>query len=169
MHGPTSRQQMKQMFDGTVSWADLDWLRDVWDGPIAVKGVLRPDDAARAADHGADAVIVSNHGGRQMDHLPATLEMLPDVVDAVGDRIEVLVDSGFRRGVDIVSALALGARAVLIGRAHLYGLAAAGEAGVRHAIDILGQELRMSMALCGASTLGDLDRGLIRGGRSDGV
>ncbi|MGN6795675.1 MAG: alpha-hydroxy acid oxidase [Streptosporangiaceae bacterium] len=162
MHGPTSRQQMKEMFDGTVSWADLDWLRDAWDGPIAVKGVLRPGEAARAADHGADAVIVSNHGGRQMDHLPATLEVLPAVVDEVGDRIEVLVDSGFRRGADIVTALALGARAVLIGRAHLYGLAAAGEPGVRHAIDILSQELRMSMGLCGAATLADLDRSLLR-------
>jgi L-lactate dehydrogenase (cytochrome) len=162
MHGPTSRQQMKEMFDGTVSWQDLDWLRDAWDGPIAVKGVLRPDEAVRAADHGADAVIVSNHGGRQMDHLPATLEVLPDIADAAGDRIEVLVDSGFRRGADIVTALALGARAVLIGRAHLYGLAAAGEAGVRHAIDILTGELRMSMGLCGASTLADLNRGLVR-------
>jgi L-lactate dehydrogenase (cytochrome) len=161
-HGPTSRQQMMQMFDGTVSWQDLDWLREAWDGPIAVKGVLRPDEAAKAADHGADAVIVSNHGGRQMDHLPAALEVLPDIVDAVGDRIEVLVDSGFRRGADIVTALALGARAVLIGRAHLYGLAAAGEAGVRHAIDILTEELRMSMGLCGAATLSELDRRLLR-------
>jgi len=162
MHGPTSRQQMKEMFDVTVSWADLDWLRDAWDGPIAVKGVLRADEAARAADHGADGVVVSNHGGRQMDHLPATLEVLAEVVDAVGDRIEVLVDSGFRRGVDIMTALALGARAVLIGRAHLYGLAAAGEAGVRHAIDILGEELRMSMGLCGAASLAELDRSLLR-------
>ncbi len=162
MHGPTSRQQMKQMFDGTVRWEDLDWLRDLWDGPIAVKGVLRRDEAIRAAQHGADAVIVSNHGGRQMDHLPATLEVLPDIVDAVGGRIEVLVDSGFRRGADIVMALALGADAVLVGRAYLYGLAAAGEAGVRHAIDILSQELRMSMGLCGAATLADLDRGLLR-------
>jgi L-lactate dehydrogenase (cytochrome) len=162
MHGPTSRQQMKQMFDGTVTWEDLDWLREAWDGPIAVKGVLRPDEAGRAADRGADAVIVSNHGGRQMDHLPATLEVLPGIVDAVGDRLEVLVDSGFRRGVDIMTALAIGAKAVLVGRAHLYGLAAAGEAGVRYAIDILRQELRMSMALCGAATLADLDRSLLR-------
>ncbi len=161
-HGPTSRQQMKEMFDGTVRWADLDWIRDAWNGPVAIKGVLRPDEAARAADHGADAVIVSNHGGRQMDHLPATLDVLPGIVDAVGDRVEVLVDSGFRRGSDIVAALALGARAVLIGRAHLYGLAAAGEPGVRHVIDILAQELRMSMALCGARTLAELDRSLLR-------
>lgn len=161
-HGPASRQQMNQMFDGTVSWADLDWIRNAWKGPIAVKGVLRADEAVRAAEHGADAVIVSNHGGRQMDHVPATIDVLPDIADAVGDRIEVLVDSGFRRGADIAAGLALGARAVLIGRAHLYGLAAAGESGVRHVIDILTQQLRMSMALCGARTLAELDRGLLR-------
>jgi isopentenyl diphosphate isomerase/L-lactate dehydrogenase-like FMN-dependent dehydrogenase len=124
--------------------------------------VLRADQAREAADHGVDAVIVSNHGGRQMDHVPATLEVLPDIADAVGDRAEVLFDSGIRRGADIVTALALGARAVLVGRAHLYGLAAAGEAGVRHAIDILGEELRMSMALCGAAALSDIDRDLLR-------
>ncbi|HET9893813.1 MAG TPA: alpha-hydroxy acid oxidase [Streptosporangiaceae bacterium] len=162
MHGPTSRAQMREMFDGTITWDDLEWIRQEWDGPIAVKGVLRADEAVRAADHGADAVIVSNHGGRQMDHVPATLEVLPAVADAVGDRADVLFDSGIRRGADIVRALALGARAVLVGRAHLYGLAAAGEAGVRHAIDILAGELRMSMALCGAAKVSDLDRGLVR-------
>lgn len=162
MHGPTSRQRMQEMFDGTVSWKDLEWIRQEWDGPIAIKGILRAEEAIRAADEGADAVIVSNHGGRQMDHVPATLEVLPDIVDAVGDRVEVLFDSGIRRGADIVMALALGARAVLAGRAHLYGLAAAGEAGVRHAIDILARELRMAMALCGAVSLADLDRDLLR-------
>ena len=158
----TSRRRMKEMFDGTVSWKDLEWIRQEWDGPIAVKGILRADEAVRAADEGLDAVIVSNHGGRQLDHVPATLEVLPDIVDAVGDRVEVLCDSGIRRGSDIVMALALGARAVLAGRAHLYGLAAAGEAGVRHAIDILADELRMAMALCGAASLADLDRDLLR-------
>jgi L-lactate dehydrogenase (cytochrome) len=162
MNGPTSRQRLTEMFDGTVDWADLDWIRQEWDGPIALKGVLSPDDARRAADEGVDAVIVSNHGGRQMDHVPAALEALPGIADAVGDRVEVLFDSGIRRGSDIVTALALGARAVLVGRAHLYGLAAAGEAGVRHAIDILADELRTSMALCGAATLADLDRSLIQ-------
>jgi L-lactate dehydrogenase (cytochrome) len=161
-HGPTSRQRMKEMFDGTVTWQDLEWIRQEWDGPIVLKGVLRAEEARRAADHGVDAVIVSNHGGRQMDHVPATLEVLPDIVEVAGDRVEVLFDSGIRRGADIVMALALGARAVLVGRAHLYGLAAAGEAGVRHAIDILGQELRMSMGLCGAVTVSDLDPGLLR-------
>ncbi len=165
MHGPTSRQRLADMFDGTVGWPDLGWIRQEWDGPLALKGVLSPGDARRAADEGVDAVIVSNHGGRQLDHAPAALEVLPGIADAVGDRVEVLFDSGIRRGSDIVTALALGARAVLVGRAHLYGLAAAGEAGVRHAIGILADELRTTMALCGAATLADLDRSLIRPAR----
>ncbi|MBV9204215.1 MAG: alpha-hydroxy-acid oxidizing protein [Actinobacteria bacterium] len=157
-----SREKITDMFDGTVRWEDLDWIRELWDGPIVAKGVIRPEEAVRAADAGLDAVIVSNHGGRQLDHLPATIDVLPEIVDAAGDRLEVLVDSGFRRGSDIAAALALGARAVLIGRAHLYGLAAAGEAGVRHCIDILAQELRMTMQLCGIRSVAELDRTLIR-------
>jgi len=145
-----------------VNWRDLGWIRDVWDGPVALKGVLRIDDARRAAAEGVDAIIVSNHGGRQLDHVPATIDVLPEIVEAVGDQLEVLLDSGVRRGSDIVTALALGARAVLVGRAHLYGLAAAGEAGVRHAIDILGHELRTTMALSGAARITDLDRDLVR-------
>lgn len=132
------------------------------DGPLALKGILSPEDARRAADEGVDAVVVSNHGGRQLDHLPATIDVLPAIVDAVGDRIEVLLDSGVRRGTDILTALALGARAVLVGPAHLYGLAAAGEAGVRHAIDILSEELRTAMALSGVTDLSNLDRHLVR-------
>jgi L-lactate dehydrogenase (cytochrome) len=163
--GLTSRQRLAEMFDGTVGWPDLDWIRQEWDGPIALKGVLSQEDARRAADEGVDAVIVSNHGGRQQDHVPAALEVLPGIADAVGDRVEVLFDSGIRRGSDIATALALGARAVLVGRAHLYGLAAAGEAGVRHAIDILAGELRTTMALCGAATLADLDRSLVQAAR----
>ena len=163
--GLTSRQRLAEMFDGTVGWPDLAWIRQEWDGPIALKGVLSQDDARRAADEGVDAVIVSNHGGRQQDHVPAALEVLPGIADAVGDRVEVLFDSGIRRGSDIATALALGARAVLVGRAHLYGLAAAGEAGVRHAIDILAGELRTTMALCGAATLADLDRSLVQPAR----
>jgi L-lactate dehydrogenase (cytochrome) len=163
--GPPDQRSLRKiadMFDGTVSWDDLDWIREAWDGPIVAKGVMRPEEAIRAADHGLDGVIVSNHGGRQLDHLPATIDVLPQIVDAAGDRLEVLVDSGFRRGSDIAAALALGAKAVLVGRAHLYGLAAAGEAGVRHCIDILAGELRMTMALCGARNLAELDRSLIR-------
>jgi L-lactate dehydrogenase (cytochrome) len=162
MSGPTSRKRLAEMFDGTVSWRDLEWIRSEWDGPVVLKGVLRAADAVRAADLGASAVIVSNHGGRQLDHVPAALEALPAVVDAVGDRVEVLCDSGIRRGSDIVAALALGARGVLIGRPHLYGLAAAGEQGVRHAVDILAKELRMTMGLCGAASLAELDRDLLR-------
>jgi L-lactate dehydrogenase (cytochrome) len=157
-----SLSKIEDMFDGTVRWEDLDWIRELWDGPILAKGVLRPEEAIQAAEHGLDGVIVSNHGGRQLDHLPATIDVLPGIVDAVGDRLDVLVDSGFRRGSDIAAALALGAKAVLIGRAHLYGLAAAGEPGVRHCIDILAQELRMTMQLCGARNIAELDRSLIR-------
>ena len=156
-----SLHKIEDMFDGTVRWEDLDWIRELWDGPILAKGVMRPEEAVRAADHGLDGVIVSNHGGRQLDHLPATIDVLPGIVDAAGDRLDVLVDSGFRRGSDIAAALALGAKAVLVGRAHLYGLAAAGEPGVRHCIDILAQELRMTMQLCGARSVAELDRALI--------
>ena len=158
---------MADMFDGTVCWEDLDWIRRMWDGPIVLKGVTTVGQAAQAVDHGLDAVIVSNHGGRQLDHLPATIDVLPEIVDAVGDRLEVLVDSGFRRGGDIAAALALGARAVMVGRVHLYGLAAAGEAGVRHCIDILARELRMTMQLAGATSIAELDRGLVRRRTSD--
>jgi isopentenyl diphosphate isomerase/L-lactate dehydrogenase-like FMN-dependent dehydrogenase len=162
MHGPASRDRLNEMFDGTLSWADLGWIRQQWPGQVLVKGVLRPSDARRAVDEGADGVVVSNHGGRELDHVPASIDALPAVVDAVGEQIEVLVDSGIRRGSDIVAALALGARAVLVGRSYLYGLAAAGEAGVRHAIDILATELRSTMALCGAASIGDIDRDLLR-------
>ena len=163
--GPPDQRSLaviKEMFDGSTTWADLDWIRELWDGPIVAKGVLSPEEAAAAAAHGVDAVIVSNHGGRQLDHLPATIDVLPAIVEAVGGRLEVMVDSGFRRGSDIAAALALGARAVLIGRGHLYGLAAAGEAGVRHCIDILAAELRMTMQLCGARTVAELTPSLLR-------
>ena len=163
--GPPDQRSLAKipaMFDGSVRWEDLDWIRGLWDGPILAKGVMRPEEAVRAAECGLDGVIVSNHGGRQLDHLPATIDVLPEIVDVAGDRLEVLVDSGFRRGSDIAAALALGARAVLVGRAHLYGLAAAGEAGVRHCIDILARELRMTMQLCGVRSIAELDRSLIR-------
>jgi L-lactate dehydrogenase (cytochrome) len=163
--GPPDQRSLgkiNDMFDGSVRWEDLDWIRGLWDGPILAKGVTRAEEAVRAAEHGLDGVIVSNHGGRQLDHLPATIDVLPEIVDTAGDRLEVLVDSGFRRGSDIAAALALGARAVLVGRAHLYGLAAAGEAGVRQCIDILAHELRMTMQLCGARNIAELDRSLIR-------
>jgi L-lactate dehydrogenase (cytochrome) len=144
-----------------VSWADFKWIHDVWKGPIVVKGVHTADDGRRAADEGAQAIVVSNHGGRQLDGVAATIRVLPEVAAAVGDRVEVLMDGGIRRGSDIVKAICLGARAVLIGRAYTYGLAAAGEAGVTRAIDILRGDLLRTMALLGCPSLSALDRSYV--------
>lgn len=148
------------LFDGTVTWADLEWIREAWTGPVVLKGVLHPDDARQASAVGIDGIVVSNHGGRQLDHVPATIDLLPRVVDAAGDDMSVLLDSGIRRGTDILTALARGADAVLVGRGYLYGLAAAGEAGVAHVLDILTDELRRACALTGldavANAHGDL-------------
>jgi len=144
-----------------VSWADFKWIHDVWKGPIVVKGVHTADDGRRAVDEGAQAIVVSNHGGRQLDGVAATVRVLPEVATAVGDRVEVLMDGGIRRGSDIVKAICLGARAVLIGRAYTYGLAAAGEQGVTRAIDILRDDLLRTMALLGCPSLDKLDRSFI--------
>jgi isopentenyl diphosphate isomerase/L-lactate dehydrogenase-like FMN-dependent dehydrogenase len=141
-----------------VQWKDLPWIRAVWRGPIVVKGVHGREDAQRAVDAGADALIVSNHGGRQLDGVAPTLRVLPEVLEAAGGRVEVLVDGGVRRGSDIAKAVALGARAVLLGRAYAYGLAADGERGVTRAIDILSTELRRTMKLLGCATVQELDR-----------
>lgn len=140
-----------------VCWQDLRWIRDAWSGPIIVKGVHTGDDARRAMDMGAAAVVVSNHGGRQLDGVAATLRVLPEVVAAVGDQIEVLLDGGIRRGSDIAKALCVGARAVLVGRAYAYGLGAAGGAGVERAIDILRTDLVRTMKLLGCGTVAELD------------
>ncbi|MEU7811235.1 alpha-hydroxy acid oxidase [Pseudonocardia sp. NPDC049154] len=139
------------------TWTDLDWLRANWPGPLVVKGIITPADALRAVDAGADAVIVSNHGGRQLDGSPATLTALPRIVDAVGDRTEVLLDSGIRRGSDVLKALSLGARAVLVGRLPAWGLAAAGTAGVERVLEILRTEMVRTMRLMGCRTVADLD------------
>jgi isopentenyl diphosphate isomerase/L-lactate dehydrogenase-like FMN-dependent dehydrogenase len=144
-----------------VTWADLRWIRERWRGPIVVKGVLTGDDARRAVDEGAAAVVVSNHGGRQLDCVPASLRVLPEVVKAVNGQAEVLMDGGIRRGTDIVKALCLGARAVLCGRAYAYGLAAAGEAGVARAIEILRTDLERSLRLLGCPSLAALDRSYV--------
>lgn len=149
-------------FDPTVTWDDLAWMVAQWPGPFAIKGVMRAEDALRAVECGVRAVIVSNHGGRQLDHAPATLDVLPEIVGAVGDRAEVLVDGGVRRGADVVKALALGARACLVGRAYLYGLAAGGEAGVDRALAILRGEIERVMALLGCASLRDLDPSWLR-------
>jgi L-lactate dehydrogenase (cytochrome) len=144
-----------------VTWRDLRWIRDLWSGPIVVKGVHTGDDARRAIDAGASAIVVSNHGGRQLDGVRATIRMLPEVVAAAGDRIEVLVDGGIRRGSDIAKALCLGARAVLIGRAYAYGLGAAGGSGVARAIEILRADLIRTLKLLGCPSVTELDRSYV--------
>jgi isopentenyl diphosphate isomerase/L-lactate dehydrogenase-like FMN-dependent dehydrogenase len=142
-------------------WSDLAWIADAFDGPVIVKGILSPDDARRAVDHGARAVIVSNHGGRQLDGVPATFAALPPIVQAVGDDAEVLVDGGIRTGADVVRAVALGARAAMVGRAWAYGLCAAGRAGVDRVISLLRQDIDRTMRLIGAASVTDLDASLI--------
>ena len=141
-----------------VTWADLRWIRELWRGPVVVKGVLTGDDARHAIDEGASAISVSNHGGRQLDCVPASLRALPEVVEAVNGQIEVWMDGGIRRGGDIVKALCLGARAVLCGRAYAYGLAAAGEAGVHRAVEILRVDLERTLRLLGCLSVAALDR-----------
>jgi len=152
---------VKALAESTPTWADLTWIRKLWPGPIVIKGVLTADDARRAIDYGASAISVSNHGGRQLDYLPASLRALPEVVKAVNGQIEVFMDGGIRRGTDIVKALCLGARAVLCGRAYAYGLAAAGEAGVNRAIEILRTDLDRTMRLLGCPSVTQLDRSYV--------
>jgi isopentenyl diphosphate isomerase/L-lactate dehydrogenase-like FMN-dependent dehydrogenase len=147
--------------ESAVTWDDFHWIREHWGGPIVVKGVLTAEDARRAIDHGAAALSVSNHGGRQLDGVPASLRVLPEVVKAVNGQIEVWMDGGIRRGTDIVKAICLGARAVLCGRAYAYGLAAAGEAGVVRAIEILRTDLERTLRLLGCRSVAELDRSYV--------
>jgi isopentenyl diphosphate isomerase/L-lactate dehydrogenase-like FMN-dependent dehydrogenase len=144
------------------SWNDMQWIRALWKGPIVIKGVLSAEDAKRSLDNGAAAVVVSNHGGRQLDGTPASLQVLPEVVAAVNEQAEVLMDSGIRRGSDIAKAICLGARAVLCGRAYVYGLAAAGEAGVTRALDILRTDLERCLKLLGCPSVGSLNKSYVR-------
>jgi len=144
-----------------VSWADFSWIRQLWKGPLVVKGILTAEDARRAVSEGAAAVVVSNHGGRQLDEVYPTIRALPEVVAAVADQTEVLMDGGIRRGTDIVKALCLGARAVLIGRAYAYGLAAGGYHGVKKAIQILSEDVERTMRLLGCPSVSDLDESYI--------
>ncbi|MEC4983099.1 MAG: alpha-hydroxy acid oxidase [Oscillatoria sp. PMC 1068.18] len=155
-----------QQLDPSLTWQDLEWLQSLTKLPIAVKGILRGDDALKAVEHGAKAIIVSNHGGRQLDGAIATLDALTDVVSSVGDKAEILVDGGFRRGTDILKALALGARAVLIGRPVLWGLAVTGETGAKNILEIYRDELDSAIALCGCPRLKDIDNSLIVPSRS---
>ena len=148
-------------FDASLSWRDVAWVRKLWPGKLVLKGILDADDARKAADLGADAIVVSNHGGRQLDGAPSTVVALPKIAETIGDRIEVLFDGGVRSGQDVLKALALGARGCLIGRAYLYGLAAMGEAGVTKTIDMLADELRVSMSLTGVQNIGEVTRDIL--------
>lgn len=156
-----ARQNATDRAGGT--WGDLDWIRQAWTGPLVVKGVLTPDDAKRAIDRGADAVVVSNHGGRQLDGAAASLRVLPEIRRAVGDRFEVLMDGGVRRGTDVVKALASGADGVLIGRPYLYGLASAGQAGVAQILHNFRDELHRTMTLVGCASISEIGPDVISG------
>jgi L-lactate dehydrogenase (cytochrome) len=147
-----------EQYDPAMRWDAVEWCKTNWSGPVVVKGILTAEHARFAVEHGADGLIVSNHGGRQLDGTPAAIAALPAVVDAVGDRAEIVLDSGIRRGTDVLKALALGARACMAGRAFLYGLAADGEAGVREAISILRSEIDLALALMGMDSVRALDR-----------
>ncbi len=158
----TVAELLNTLFDPTMTIDDLTWIRSIWSGPLIVKGIQTVDDARRVVDAGADAIILSNHGGRQLDRAPVPLRILPDVSAAVGDDAEVLLDTGIMNGADIVAALALGADACLVGRAYLYGLMAGGERGVARAVDILSTQIRRTMQLLGARTVAELEPGHIR-------
>jgi L-lactate dehydrogenase (cytochrome) len=152
---------VNSQFDQTVTWKDIEWAKSIWGGPLALKGILDPQDATAAIDHGADALIVSNHGGRQLDGVRSAISALPYVVDAVAGRAEVLLDGGVRRGTDVLKAVALGAKACMIGRPYMYGLASKGRAGVTQALDLLRNEIDLALALTGNTSLSALNRSSI--------
>ena len=150
-----------EQFDPRLSWADVEWIKKRWGGKLILKGIMDAEDAKLAADSGADALIVSNHGGRQLDGAPSSIQALPAIAEAVGSRIEVWMDGGIRSGQDVLKARALGARGTLIGRAFLYGLGAMGEQGVTKALEIIQRELDLTMAFCGHTKIDDVDRGIL--------
>ncbi|MEI9994309.1 MAG: FMN-dependent L-lactate dehydrogenase LldD [Rhizomicrobium sp.] len=152
---------MRANFDPSVTWRDMEWVRDTWRGPLIVKGILDAEDAKQAAALGADGIVVSNHGGRQLDGVPSTARALPSIAEAVGDRLTVLADGGVRSGLDVVKLLALGADGVLLGRAWAYALAGAGGAGVAHVLRLIEAEMRVAMALTGTTDIAALDRGIL--------
>ena len=157
------RDWVDAQFDPSVTWEDIAWVRSNWDGQLVVKGILDPEDARRAADVGVDGVIVSNHGGRQLDSVPSTTLALPPIVEAIGDEVQVLVDGGVRTGLDVVKMLALGARAVLVGRAWAWAVAGNGEAGVRHMLSVLRADIDTALGLTARSSVGDLDASALYG------
>ena len=152
----TVAELIDALFDPSMTMADLEWVRSCWDGPLIIKGIQTVEDARKVAGAGADAIVLSNHGGRQLDRAPVPLRLVPEVVDVVGDKTDVMVDTGVMSGADVVAAMALGADAVLVGRAYLYGLMAGGERGVERAVEILESEVRRTMALLGARTIAEL-------------
>lgn len=152
----TSRQ-----FDPSLTWDDVTWMRQLWDGPLILKGIMDVEDARLAASSGADAVVVSNHGGRQLDGAPSSIEVLEEIVDAVGDRIEVWMDGGINSGQDVLKTCALGARGTMIGRSYAYGVGAMGEAGVTRCLQLIARELDLSMAFCGKTRLDDVNRSIL--------
>ena len=152
---------VNSQFDQSVTWKDIEWAKSIWGGPLALKGILDPKDAKLAVEHGVDAVIVSNHGGRQLDGVRSAISALPDVVDAVAGKAEVLIDGGVRRGTDVLKAIALGAKACMIGRPYMYGLAAKGRPGVTKALELLRNEIDLALALTGNTSLAGLDRSSI--------
>ena len=144
-------------FDTSLSWKDLDWIRGIWPGKLVLKGILDVEDAEQACKVGAQAIVVSNHGGRQLDGAPSSIQALPEIVDTVGSKTEIMFDGGIRSGQDVMRALALGAKSCMIGRAYAYGLGAGGQAGVAKAIDIIRNELNVTMGLCGVNSIAEID------------
>jgi L-lactate dehydrogenase (cytochrome) len=148
---------INSQFDTSLNWKDVDWIRSIWPGKLILKGILDAEDAEIAAKSGAQALVVSNHGGRQLDGAPSSIEALPEIVDAVGSQIEIMFDGGIRSGQDVMRALALGAKSCMIGRAYAYGLGAGGQEGVAKAISLIAKELETTMGLCGVNTIGEID------------
>jgi len=163
------REWVDSQFDPSVTWDDIAWVRQNWEGQLIVKGVLDPDDARRAVAAGVDGVVVSNHGGRQLDSVPSTVSALPEVADAVGDEVVVLADGGIRTGLDVVKMLALGAKAVLIGRAWAWAVAARGEAGVRHVLEVIRADIDTALGLTGQTSLAAIDRSALYPGAGEGT
>jgi L-lactate dehydrogenase (cytochrome) len=153
----STARRVSHQFDATLNWKDVEWIRSIWPGKLILKGIHDVVDACEAVKTGAHAIVVSNHGGRQLDGAPSSISVLPRVVDAVGSEIEIIFDSGIRSGQDVMRALALGAKSCMIGRAYIYGLGAAGQAGVAKAIDIIQNELSVTMGLCGVNSIAEID------------